>query len=35
MDRPIIITVLGSSREERFTDVLRLVRAVQSNIAEL
>lgn len=35
MDRPIIITVLGSSREERFTDVLRLVRAVQGNIAEL
>ena len=35
MDRPIIITVLGSTREERFTDVLRLVRAVQGNIAEL
>lgn len=35
MDRPIVITVLGSSREERFTDVLRLVRAVQATIAEL
>lgn len=35
MNRPIIITVLGSTREERFTDVLRLVRAVQANIAEL
>lgn len=35
MDRPIIITVLGSTREERFTDVLRLVRAVQGNIADL
>ncbi len=35
MDRPIIITVLGSTREERFSDVLRLVRAVQGNIAEL
>lgn len=35
LDRPIIITVLGSTREERFTDVLRLVRAVQGNIAEL
>ncbi len=35
MDRPIIITVLGSTREERFTDVLRLVRAVQGNIAKI
>ncbi len=31
-DRPIIITVLGSSREERFTDVLKLVNAVQEAV---
>jgi len=35
MNRPIIITVLGSTREERFSDVLRLVRAVQRNINNL
>lgn len=28
-DRPIIITVLGSTREERFSDVLRLIRATK------
>ncbi len=35
MDRPIIVTVLGSTREERFTDVLRLVNAIRANISEL
>lgn len=35
LNRPIIVTVLGSTREERFSDVLRLVRAVQANITEL
>jgi D-alanyl-D-alanine carboxypeptidase len=35
MDRPIIVTVLGSTREERFTDVIRLVNAVRSNIADI
>lgn len=35
MNRPIIITVLGSTREERFSDVLRLVRATQDNISDL
>lgn len=32
MNRPIIITVLGSTRDERFTDVLTLVEAVQKSI---
>ncbi len=32
-NRPIIITVLGSSRDERFTDVLTLVEAVQDSVA--
>jgi len=32
MNRPIIITVLGSTRDERFTDVLTLVDAVQKSI---
>ncbi len=32
MDRPIIVTVLGSTREERFSDVLRLVNAVRADI---
>lgn len=32
LNRPIIITVLGSTREERFSDVLKLVAAVQSSI---
>lgn len=31
-NRPIIITVLGSTRDERFTDVLTLVKAVQDSI---
>lgn len=33
LDRPIIITVLGSTRDARFTDVLTLIEAVQSSIA--
>jgi D-alanyl-D-alanine carboxypeptidase (penicillin-binding protein 5/6) len=33
-DRPIIITVLGSTRDERFTDVLTLVAAVQESIGK-
>jgi len=32
LNRPIIITVLGSTRDERFTDVLKLVTAVQESI---
>jgi len=32
-NRPIIITVLGSTRDERFTDVLSLVEAVQATVA--
>lgn len=35
LNRPIIITVLGSTREERFSDVVRLVNAVRDNISEL
>lgn len=35
MDRPIVVTVLGSTRDERFTDVIRLVNAVRSSISEL
>jgi serine-type D-Ala-D-Ala carboxypeptidase (penicillin-binding protein 5/6) len=35
MDRPMIVTVLGSTREERFSDVLRLVKAVQRNINDM
>ncbi len=34
-DRPIIVTVLGSTREERFSDVLRLVNAVRADISEI
>lgn len=34
-DRPIIITVLGSTREERFSDVLNLVKAVQAEISDI
>lgn len=34
LDRPIIVTVLGSTRDERFSDVLRLVDAVQASLAE-
>jgi len=33
-DRPIIVTVLGSTRDERFTDVLTLVQAVQRSLGE-
>lgn len=33
-DRPIIITVLGSTREERFSDVVRIVKAIQSDLKE-
>lgn len=33
LDRPIIVTVLGSTREERFSDVLKLVNAVQSSVS--
>jgi D-alanyl-D-alanine carboxypeptidase len=32
LNRPIIITVLGSTRNERFSDVLKLVSAVQQSI---
>ncbi len=32
LNRPIIITVLGSTRQERFTDVLTLVAAVQATL---
>jgi D-alanyl-D-alanine carboxypeptidase len=32
LNRPIIITVLGSTRDERFSDVLKLVAAVQESI---
>jgi serine-type D-Ala-D-Ala carboxypeptidase (penicillin-binding protein 5/6) len=35
MNRPIIITVLGSARDERFSDVLRLVKAIQRNINDI
>jgi D-alanyl-D-alanine carboxypeptidase len=31
-NRPIIVTVLGSTRDERFSDVLKLVAAVQKSI---
>ncbi|MCA9356687.1 D-alanyl-D-alanine carboxypeptidase [Candidatus Nomurabacteria bacterium] len=34
MNRPIIITVLGSTREERFSDVLKLVDAVQESVGQ-
>jgi len=33
LDRPIVVTVLGSTRDNRFTDVLTLVRAVQVSIS--
>jgi D-alanyl-D-alanine carboxypeptidase len=32
LNRPIIVTVLGSTRDERFSDVLTLVNAVQQSI---
>jgi len=34
LNRPIIITVLGSTRDARFSDVLTLVEAVQDSIAQ-
>lgn len=34
LNRPIIITVLGSTIDERFTDVLTLVEAVQKSISQ-
>jgi D-alanyl-D-alanine carboxypeptidase len=30
-DRPIIVTVLGSTRDERFSDVLRLITAIRDH----
>lgn len=33
LDRPIVITVLGSTRGERFSDVLTLVEAVQTSLS--
>lgn len=33
-NRPIIITVLGSTRDERFSDVLTLVREVQQSLSQ-
>ncbi|MEY3783941.1 MAG: hypothetical protein RLZZ230_263 [Candidatus Parcubacteria bacterium] len=33
-ERPVIITVLGSTREERFSDVLKLIAAVQNSVVE-
>ena len=35
LDRPIVVTVLGSTRDERFSDVLRLVTAVKENITDI
>ncbi len=32
-NRPIVITVLGSTRDERFSDVVRIVRALEADIA--
>jgi len=32
LDRPIVVTVLGSTRDDRFTDVLTLVEAVQESL---
>ncbi len=33
-DRPIIITVLGSTRDQRFTDVLSLIQEVQHSLGQ-
>ena len=33
LNRPIIVTVLGSTRDQRFTDVLTLIEAVQASLA--
>lgn len=32
LDRPIVVTVLGSTRDDRFTDVLNLIEAVQNSL---
>lgn len=32
-NRPIIVTVLGSTRDQRFTDVLTLIEAVQASVS--
>ncbi len=34
LDRPIIISVLGSTRQERFTDVLKLVKEAQDYVTQ-
>ncbi|MFT5849500.1 MAG: D-alanyl-D-alanine carboxypeptidase (penicillin-binding protein 5/6) [Patiriisocius sp.] len=34
LDRPIIISVLGSTRQERFTDVMELVEQAQAYVAQ-
>ncbi len=34
LNRPIIITVLGSTREDRFSDVMTLVEAVQKSLVQ-
>lgn len=33
-NRPIVITVLGSTRQERFSDVIRLVEAISSDLEQ-
>lgn len=35
LNRPIIVTVLGSTRDERFSDVLRLVNSVREHISDI
>lgn len=35
LDRPIIVTVLGSTRHDRFEDVLKLVKAVQESVGQI
>jgi len=34
LNRPMVISVLGSTRQERFTDVLKLVKEVQNYVAQ-
>jgi D-alanyl-D-alanine carboxypeptidase (penicillin-binding protein 5/6) len=34
LDRPIVVTVLGSTRDNRFTDVLALIEAVQVSLSK-
>ena len=34
LNRPIIVTVLGSTRQARFTDVMTLIQKVQQNLSE-